>query len=275
MASLEELVNAALAQGAQMNPQTLADQIYAGQEQDVNRQAGNAAQQVNENTFGRGLGLSSISGYLQGQNELARATALAKARQDAMLASTQAQQSALGQAAGQVTNNLNRQAQEANLKRQLAQQRSLAGQQMLASGLGGLVNTAAGVGGLVFGQDIRRGLRGLAGAGGPTSPQGGRETMLPQNQAPGAAPALPASATGGGFSLPDLTGLDTIPSSFAPSFDISTPSFDYTTVGPEPSFDLGFSPSFDTSWLDYADWTPTFDTSGANLNDLLGYYPGY
>lgn len=175
MADLNALVQQAyndiLARGAQ----PLEDALYGRQEADIRDQAANRAQQIAENAFGRGLGLSSIAAYLQGQNEKAQADALAKARTDAYLASQQAQLAAVGQAAGVAQQELNRNTQNAQFsanqdmqKRALNQQASIANKNLLAGGLGLGLGAATQVLGKTFAPEITGGLRNLFGLGGST-----------------------------------------------------------------------------------------------------------
>src|SRR5437899_10545413 len=58
---------------------------------DIERTAGVEARRVNENAFGRGLGLSTINAQVQAENQRVRDEALAKARIDAQTAARSAQ----------------------------------------------------------------------------------------------------------------------------------------------------------------------------------------
>jgi hypothetical protein len=148
---LNQLVQDALGSLIQSGGLPTAENLYQTQ-----------AQSELENTFGRGLGISSVT-----------RDALAKARVDATLAAQQAQLAALGQAAGVAQQELNRgqagaqfQAQLGLQKKALGQQRDLANQQLLAGGLGLGVGGLAQVAGKTFGPEITGGLRRLFGVGG-------------------------------------------------------------------------------------------------------------
>jgi hypothetical protein len=205
MADLNALVQEALASQIGTGGLPTADALY------------NQLQQgTQENTFGRGLGISTVT-----------RDALAKARVDATLQAQQAQLAALGQAASVAQQELNR-GQAAsqfgqNLalqKQELQQQSDLANRQLMAQGIGLGVGGLANVAGRAYKPEIMGALGRLSGNGAAISPAGGRETMLPQQMVPGmpstsgpiAAPDTSGSMGGLGdvglsdYSMPDLTG---------------------------------------------------------------------
>lgn len=204
MADLNALVQEALGGIINSGGLPTADALY------------NQLQQgTQENTFARGLGISSVT-----------RDALAKARVDATLAAQQAQLSALGQAASVAQQELNRgQAgsqfqQSLDLqKKGLSQQSELANRQLMAQGLGLGAGALANVAGRAYKPEIMGALGRLSGNGAAVSPAGGRETMLAQQLVPGqptidtgvggniSAPDMGASVGGlGSVGLPDLTG---------------------------------------------------------------------
>jgi hypothetical protein len=221
MPSLDQLVQEALAGLVQQGGQPTENAIFGATEQDIQGQAGDQARAAMENTFGRGLGTSTISGNLLGEIEKARADALAKARANAVLGSQSAQLSALGQAASVAQQQLNRGQQASQFQQSLdAAKRgqniaqSNANKQLLAGGLGMGVGALGNLAGRTFGNEIRGGLRSAAGLNdGPVSPMGGREMMLPQGSAPfqvGSIDVPDLASSGafgfGDFSMPDLAG---------------------------------------------------------------------
>jgi len=214
MADLNDLLTQGLSGIISSGGLPTADALYQQQ-----------AQADRENTFGRGLGISTVT-----------RDALAKARVDATLAAQNAQLAALGQAAGIQQGAANRAQQESQFSRQLGQQKSLANQQMLASGLGAGVGALGGLAGAAFGPNNRSGLRGAFGMG-PLKgdPENRSESMLPMDQRPNVPAAADTIGAAGGPSTPGLADLGT------PDFSTSAPNFD-------TNFDLG-SPSFDLSGL--------------------------
>jgi hypothetical protein len=239
MADLNDLLNQGLSGIISSGGLPTADALYQQQ-----------AQADRENTFGRGLGISTVT-----------RDALAKARVDATLAAQNAQLAALGQAAGIQQGAANRAQQESQFSRQLGQQKSLANQQMLASGLGAGVGALGGLAGASFGPEIRSGARGLFGLK-PLSTDarlsGGGGATTPGGVTPTAAPDMISGA--GGPSLPDL---GSIPNLTTPDFggSLNTPDFSsgFDLGGPSTSFDLSglfdaaspaaFSPGYDWSQI--------------------------
>ena len=226
MASLEDLVSGGLSNIIQQGGLPLEEALYQRQ-----------AQAEREATFGRGLGISSVT-----------RDALAKARMDAAMAAQNAQLAALGQAAGVTQQNANRAQQASQFDRTMKQQKSLANQQMLASGLAGGVGAAANLGGLIFAPEIRKGLRGLFGAGTPGTQPG----------APGLTEGGPLQTAG----LPSAGAME-----------------DYAQVSPlsslvGPNLFSGFDQSFavpDLSVPDFSGFDQSFDLSGLFDYDPLAF----
>jgi len=238
MASLDDLLNQGLSGIISSGGLPTADALYQQQ-----------AQADRENTFGRGLGISTVT-----------RDALAKARVDATLAAQNAQLAALGQAAGIQQGAANRAQQESQFSRQLGQQKSLANQQMLASGLGAGVGALGGLAGAAFGPEIRTGLRGFAGLKGlPGDTRGaGAGGGVPGGATPGAAPDMISGA--GGPSLPDLGSIPNLTTpDFGGSLNMPDLSSGFSLGGPSTSFDLSglfdasmpaaFSPGYDWSQI--------------------------
>jgi hypothetical protein len=148
----------------------MEDQLFSRAEGDIQRQAGNEAQRVSENAFGRGMGLSSVNAFAQAQNERARAEALSKARVDSNQAATAAQRAALGQAASYVTAQQQRQQQADQFRKSMKHQGSMNTQNLVASGLAGLTGAGLKMAGNVWGDDMRKGLKGFMNGGGGDSP---------------------------------------------------------------------------------------------------------
>jgi hypothetical protein len=194
------------------------------------------AQAERESTFGRGLGISSVT-----------RDALAKARVDASLAAQQAQLSALGQAAGITQGNANRTQQASQFgqnldqrNKELGQQESLANKQMLASGIGAGTGALLNVAGMAFRPQIQDFLG--VNSRGPISPGGGREVMAP----PSAVPDLIGDGGGGG-GLADL-------STFSGAGDFSMP--DFAAYSNPADYDFGDFGGFDLSGLFDTSFTP-------------------
>src|SRR5690348_5450491 len=262
MATLDELIQQSLAQLVQQGGGPTEQALFNRSAGDIQTAYQNNAQQIAENTFARGLGISDIAAHLQAENLKNQAAAVEKARQDAFLGGQQAQLSALGQAAAITQGEANRAQQAALQKRALSAQRGMANTQMLAQGLAGGVGALGNVAGLAYGPEIRSGLRGLFGLhtpamGSPTRPGPG------EGMPGGAAPTIPAltdmSAPSGGLGA--LAGGD-IPNLTLPDFS-STWASSVST----PSYSFDFNPSLDLSGL--------YDTSMPTL-DLSSYFqPGY
>lgn len=162
--------------------QLMEDTLVSRALADIDRQT----QQRQEQLFGRGLGLST----LQGEIARERNDAIIQARRDAFLASQQARQAALAQAAQY---DLGRQqlAQRAGEARRAGatQQR---GQWMQAGA--GLGSAALGTAGRIWGEDIKKSLKGILGdRTAPTSTSGADMPYGRQDYeiAPLAAPAIP------------------------------------------------------------------------------------
>lgn len=223
---------------------------------DINQSAGNEAQRVSEAAFGRGMGLSSLNAYAQGQVEQARSKALAQARVDANQAAMQAQRAALGQAAQYATAMHGQQQQADQFRKSQAQQKSLENQKMIYGALGGLGGAAMKGAGYVFGDDIKKGLRGmLGGLGGGSTAQGGPSSA-----------SLPWGSND--YQDPMASSVEANPSAISydmpQQFDHNA-SFDYS-FGGDGSFG---GTSYDDSLWDLSDWT---GGAGGNTNlwDLLG-----
>lgn len=256
MADLQTPVNSALLN--LLTPQNASDYentLFQSMQGDIENQAKNQALGLIENTFGRGmgqgvptspggLGLSSVARDLLANNEIARQTALMKARSIAASDARSAQLAAGGQAAGQ----LQREQQSNQFEKTLAQQRSQAQQQMIGGGLGGLASAGVGAYGQRAGADRIAAMMGrgptVAGAPGGSAtsyqtPQGSYEqTGGPQGPGPSPTVApftvenpVSASPTGlsdlgsvGGadfanFNMPNLTNYYD-PSQFMTGFDL-------------------------------------------------------
>lgn len=238
MATLEDLLTSGLGGIIQNQGAPLEEALYQRQ-----------AQSEREGTFGRGLGISTVT-----------RDALAKARMDAALAAQQAQLSALGQAASVTQGNANRAQQESQFSRNLAQQKNMQNTQLLAQGLGAGLGAVGQVVGGAFGPDIRTGLRSFAGkdpliqdryatgnsvpAGGPGSPVGsiptsgfslGGDTSLNAGDLSGFGASLGAGSGGMDFSVPDFSGYD---SSFG-ALDLSS------------LYDQSFNPYQPYDWGNY------------------------
>lgn len=228
---LNQLVRDALGSTIQTGGLPLEEALYRRQ-----------AQSELESGFGKGLGISTVT-----------RDALAKARTDAALAAQSAQLSALGQAAGVAQQELNRGQQAGQFqqslglqKKALGQQRDIANQNLLATGLGLGLGGLAQVGGRVFGPEITKGLRGLAGLPSgrePISPLGGRETMLAPGQIPQpeTMPSFTAPAMG------DLSGLTGLSQTSLPSVDLGSIA-DWSSAFSLPDL-------VDLSWLSAPDTT--------------------
>src|SRR5215470_1298182 len=93
---------------------------------EIQRKSAINAQQIAENTFGRGIGLSTIAAYLQGQEQLARDTAIGQTQATATQQARDAQLAALGQAAGVTQQEAARAQQASQFRQSLEQQRSMA-----------------------------------------------------------------------------------------------------------------------------------------------------
>lgn len=201
------------------NPQATEDALYGRMAGDIDRESADAARSINENTFGRGLGLSTISRDMQADRERLRGDALGKARTDAFLASQQATLAALAQAAGVDARRQQMQQQDQQFRASLnsrddamSAQRSIANNQMLAQGGGLLGGALAGLAGKTFAPEIRGGLRSLFGLNDPK----GAAPTAPAVDAPAASVDI-----GSDYTIPSLD----IASPSAPSFDLSMPDF--------------------------------------------------
>lgn len=157
------------------DPKVYADQLYENALDAIERQSGDRAREINENVFSRGLGLSTIARDMQASREREVLDAKTRARRESDIASRQAQLSALGQAAGAASSDLNRQQSSAQFganqqmqKKQLNQQSSIANMNALTQGVGGLGMAGLYMGGKMFAPEIKAGLKGLF-----SSPGGG------------------------------------------------------------------------------------------------------
>lgn len=242
MPSLEELLNTGLGGIIQGGGLPTEEALY-------NRQA----QAEREASFGRGLGISSVT-----------RDALAKARLDAALAAQQAQLAALGQAASVTQGNANRTQQESQFSRNLKQQKSIASDQMLMSGIGAGAGALTGLAGATFGPEIRSGLRGLFRLpplrqdmpGGGTGVNGVPAGTMPASETPTMPQFDLGAGSGGG---PDLSQLGDyqLPTTSFGSQDFSVPAYDFG--GLDLNLDLSglFDSTYDSSSYDpnyWANW---------------------
>src|SRR5690242_3922719 len=263
MATLDELIQQSLAQLVQQGGGPTEQALFNRSAGDIQTAYQNNAQQIAENTFARGLGISDIAAHLQAENLKNQAAAVEKARQDAFLGGQQAQLSALGQAAAITQGEANRAQQAALQKRALSAQRGMANTQMLAQGLAGGVGALGNVAGLAYGPEIRSGLRGIFGLHTPS---------LTSPTRPGAGELMPGAAGGPAISpLPDMS----MPTSAAPTLGglssgatFEAPSWSAPSL-PSTSVDLSsYVPSF-SGLFDSASYSqPTVDLSSY-------FQPGY
>src|SRR3990167_766007 len=269
MPSLEDLVKQGYKGGilTDADRARLAEQLMGGQRAEIERVQGDLARQINEGTFGRGLGLSTVTRDLQSERERIRQETLVKAERESQIAARQAQAAALGQAAQYATARQGQALQQQQFGQQAEQfkqgmgaQQSMARQQMLGGGLAGLTGAGLKTAGYLHGT-------GKAPWQTPTPPTPGVQGYGEAAQLGGlAAPSTPAEVASMTPGLPALTG-------FA---EPSMAPFDF---GPEPSYDFGgFAPSmsfdpnaFDLSGLwDLGGWDPGQLTTGLDLENLGG-----
>lgn len=259
MATLDDLLKGGLEDLLRQDPRALEDSLYTSSAEDINRRSGDTARTINENTFGRGLGLSTITRDLQADRERLRDDALVKARRDSAFAARSAVLQALATAAGQQSADANRR-QQANQfnttqnfnERQGNRQESIANRNLVAQGIGGLGGAALTVGGLVGG---RKGgfLDRMLNGGGKSAPDGGGENRL----APGGQSPDVAASFAGDYPSPG---------EIAPTGDLSIPDFNLGDVGGSFNFDApDFSGSggFDPGGFDL------FGAGGDSTLDML------
>jgi hypothetical protein len=159
MANLNDLSQSGLAALLQQDPQAYEDLLFNQARTEIERQGGDRAQQISENAFGRGLGLSTVNAYSQAENQRAQKEAISKARVDASTAARSAQLSALAQAAGVAQQEANRGMQHKAIKAQ----QQMNDDKMLAGGLTALGGAGLGLGMKAFGPEAINGIRGFAG----------------------------------------------------------------------------------------------------------------
>ena len=268
MPSLEDLVKQGYKGGilTDADRARLAEQLMGGQRAEIERVQGDLARQINEGTFGRGLGLSTVTRDLQSERERIRQETLVKAERESQIAARQAQAAALGQAAQYATARQGQAFQQQQFGQQAEQfkqgmgaQQSMARQQMLGGGLAGLTGAGLKTAGDLHGTGkapwqtpTKPGIPGapLSLPGGPTTPAEG-------------GAALPSL---GEMTLPGLAGF-TEPSPTPFEFG-SEPSYDFGGFAPSMSFDPS---AFDLSGLwDLGGWDPGQLTAGLDLENLGG-----
>lgn len=217
------------------DPKVYADQLYANAVEAIERQSGDRAREINEHTFGRGLGLSTITRDLQMAREKEVLDAKTKARREADLAARQATLSALGQAAGAASQDLTRQQSSAQFqanqqmqRKQLGQQSDIANMNALTQGVGGLGMAGLYMGGKMFGPEIKRGLTGLFN----DTPSAGRSPMMPGS---GNAVVDSRDLASGPLSY-SMDGLDALTSDSPLTYDLGA---DYSTFDPGGLTDVG------------------------------------
>lgn len=269
--TLQNLAGTGLEQYLGAGPQAMEDALYNRMAADIERQSGLNAQQAMENTFGRGVGQagggpSSITSTALDPILRARSDALTKARNDAFVASQQAQLAALAQAAGTAQTAINSSTAAANQSAALALQkrgqnfqRSQANQQAIGQGVGGLGAAGLQTAGLLYAPQIKKflggGLQGLADTGGDRMPSsalaaaGGPATAGIPSQPdltggfPSAATSAASALTPASFSLPDVSGPTSSALSGLSNYNFELPTdFDWSTALMKPvtsSFDWG------------------------------------
>jgi hypothetical protein len=265
--------------------QARIDAIAAPRLAQSQREAAARAQQQNENSFGRGMGLSTWNAYQQALNQLMENEGEGHIRTEAQTAVDTAQREALAAAAANqnAINNRNAQmqmsAQNATVQRQLAKTRGTQANQ--AGLMQGLMGAGGGVGSLAL-----RSLMSGPDARGNTPWQNFKNNIgWGQNPAIEAAPnggngtpGTTATTTpgGGDMNLTGSTGMgggSTIPT-WSDSIGNSNIGFDPSwtgggtqTAGGWPSYNAGDNwPMY--SYNDSGAWT---NTNGLNLDDLINW----
>lgn len=251
MASLEDLLNQQILSPEQR--QAKVESAVANAMPENLRRYGQLAQQQNESTFGKGLGLSTYNAYMNALNSMNQSEAAGQIRQNAENAVTQAQNAAIGNAASYATAEKNRAAQQQMAANQNTVQRQLMKQHgaqqtsgQIFQGLGGLAGGAIGGGARMFQPEIKGGLQSLYGKafGQPASPT--------TEQAPN---------IGGGAEVPGGTGAAGDMNA-ANSSAYTPPSFDFSGGGGAPSMpSYGGSAAYDM---------PSYTSGSPDLYDLLG-----
>ena len=259
MPTLEELVTGAYTSPtgvlSDVDRAKFEEAMLSLQRGEIERQSGDRARAINEATFGRGLGLSTVTRDLQADRERLRQEALSKAAREAFLGAQQAQQAALGQAAqyvtaqrGQALQGQQLAQQASQFKKSLGQQQGLQTQALLGGGLAGLTGAGLKTAGYLHGQG-----------------KAPWQTQKPGGVTPGTPGALTAAPPADIQSLLGPTGAFDIPSPQGGLF--APPTMAPFAFGAEPSFNFGgFEPSvsFDPSAFDLS----RLDFSG--LGGLLG-----
>lgn len=228
---------------------------------DINREAGNSTQAALENAFARGVGtssgnagqgvggtgqgLSSISAYNASQIERARADAIEKAGMDAESQVQAAQRAAIGQAAGYLNAQRQRDQSAYQFNQNQKLQKSMNTNNMLMQGLGGLAGGALKFGGNVatpalqesfkkmFGSAAGKGDAGYAGPSG----QGPGNVQANEQQTP-FTPETSNIAAAAQVPQFDNSPIDLTQPSYG---DYSTPSYggyDFSSYNPA---DFGFN----------------------------------
>jgi hypothetical protein len=252
MPTLEDLVT----QGYSGGPLTeearaqLEEQLLAGQRGEIERVHGDRAREINEGTFGRGLGLSTVTRDLQSERERIRQETLIKAAREAAIAARQAQAAALGQAASFVSAQGGRQLQQQGLQQQagqfkkgLQQQQQTGREQMIGGGLAGLAGAGLKTAGMIYGPEFKDWMKGKGGGAGtqvlgPPSP--GPSPLEAQGPE---SPYIEPSPGGGEFAgYPNFDYGDT--GEYAPTSDLSG----LWDLGDFPSWET--LPDFDPNWWD-------------------------
>jgi hypothetical protein len=240
MATLDSLIERILSGMVSENPRGLENRLYKSSAADIDDRSADTARQINESTFGRGLGLSSVTADLQADREQIRQEALVKARRDAAMASRSAILAALSQAAGLQGQRQQQGQFDENMRfrqKELDERGSAQNKALLAQGIGGLGGAALQTGGLMYGPEIKGALNRLMGRGPGGSPSASVSGQL------GSASALP----------PTLDGLA----------DFGSASFS----SPTAFEDAGYGGSFDPGAFD----TSGFDLGGLDASGLGGW----
>jgi len=237
--------------------QAYQDAIVNAAKQNINRSAGTEAQRVSEAAFGRGMGLSTLNAYQQALIQGEQARAVAQAESQAQQATRQAQLAALGQAASYMTSQRQLGQQQSQFDRSLKANKEAQMRGMIGSGLAGLAGAALKGGGYVFGDDIKKGLRGAMGLGGEEKPNSsiyGGATAA-SGQGPGNVHANePIEANLAAIAQPQT---ESMPDSY--DFGGSSPSGggsygDFTAYDPS-QFDMGGSWGNLADLLDENNWS--------------------
>src|SRR5262245_21795114 len=270
MATFEDIQNQlpTALQSLLMSPeqmQAYEDRLVDRSRGDIERKSADNAQAINERTFARGLGLSTVIPELQAENDRVRAEALTKARVDANNAAMQAQRAALGQAASYVASENARRQRESEFNRTSAQRanefnanqnmqrsqgaanRHTAQSGQLGAGLGGLVGTAGNMAARIFPDEIKNGIKGAFNPGGnapaalPTGPTYDQDASFAGSDA--GVPNLGGDEFG--FSNAGSGGLDYLSSFDTPDMDFGNLDLGGWNLGAGGGLDDLFNGGFD------------------------------